>query len=191
MDEKLTPTAALTAGASMGNGMVEGGELSGVFSMEHWRDGKLLHAEDFNNTVVTVGKNNALESTLAASALTTVGPFMGLISSVSYTGIAAGDIMASHGGWTEAGVTNAPTYTIPRKTITFSAASGGSKASNGTYTFAFTGSGTAKGAFLVLGTGAVSTIDNTAGTLYSAGLFSIDRIVISGDTITVTYTASM
>ena len=41
-----------------------------------------------------------------------------------------------------------------------------------------------KGCFLVLGTGALSTIDNTAGTLYSAGTFTGgDKTVSNGDTL--------
>ena len=38
--------------------------------------------------------------------------------------------------------------------------------------FVFTGTGTIKGCFLVYCTGALSTVDNTAGTLYSVGLFT-------------------
>lgn len=148
-----------------------------------------------HNLVTTVGKNLALDTLLAGSAYTTTGPYLGLISNVSYTtGPAAGDTMASHGGWTEAGGTNAPTYTAPRKTLSFSAASGGSKATSTAASYAIT-SGTnviIKGCFLVLGSGALATIDNTAGTLYSAGLFTGgDKTVSNGDTLTVTYTASM
>lgn len=147
------------------------------------------------NLVTTVGKNLALDTVLAGSTYTTTGPYLGLISNVSYTtGPAAGDTMASHGGWTEAGGTNAPTYTAPRKTLSFSAASGGSKATSVAASYAIT-SGTnviIKGCFLVLGSGASSTIDNTSGTLYSAGLFTGgDKTVSNGDTLTVTYTASM
>lgn len=152
---------------------------------EKWRD-------TFNNTVATVGKNLALDTYLAGSSYTVVGPYMGLISSVSFTAIAAGDTMASHSGWTEAGVTNAPTYTTPRKTAAWSAASSGSKSLSAALSFAITGSGTVKGAFLVYGSGAVTTIDNTSGTLYSAGLFSGgDKVVGNGDTINVSYTASL
>jgi hypothetical protein len=117
---------------------------------------------------------------------------MGLISSVSYTAIAAGDTMASHTGWTEAGATNAPTYTAPRKTAAWSAASAGSKAMSAALSFAITSAGTVKGCFLVYGTGAVSTIDNTSGTLYSAGLFTGgDKVVANLDTLNISYTASL
>jgi hypothetical protein len=100
--------------------------------------------------------------------------------------------MASHGTWTEAGTTNAPTYTGPRKTCAWSAAAAGSKALSAALSFAITGTGTVKGCFIVLGSGAVSTIDSTAGTLYSAGLFTGgDKAVVNTDTLNVTYTASL
>lgn len=147
------------------------------------------------NLVTDVGARLALDTLLAGSAYTTVGPYLGLISNVSYTtGPAVGDTMASHGGWTEAGGTNAPTYTAPRKTLAFSAASGRSKVTSSAASYAIT-SGTnviIKGCFLVTGTGALSTIDNTAGVLYSAGTFTGgDKTVSNGDTLSVTYTASM
>jgi hypothetical protein len=57
---------------------------------------------------------------------------------------------------------------------------------------AITGAGTVKGCFMVLGSGALNTIMNTAGTLYSAGTFSGgDKVVGNGDTLNVSYTASM
>jgi len=128
-------------------------------------------AETVHNIVTNVGKNYALDTFLAGGTGTAV--YMGLISSVSFTGMpVVGDTMAAHSTWVEAGATNAPTYTAPRKTTAWSAASAGSKALSSALAFAFTGVGTIYGAFLVLGAGAVSTIDSTAGVLYSAGGFS-------------------
>lgn len=144
------------------------------------------------NVVTTVGKNLALDTILAGAAYTVTGPFLGLISSTSFSAVAASDTMSSHAGWLEAGNANAPTYTSPRKTLAFSAASGGSKATSAAASFAITGSGTVKGGFVVYGSGAVSTIDNTAGTLLSAALFSGgDAPVANGYTLNVTYTLAM
>lgn len=155
------------------------------------RWGKLRWVEEFPNTVVTVGKNLALDTYLAGAAYTVTGPFMGLISSVSFSAISAADTMALHAGWKEAGNANAPTLSNPRQTITWLAASAGLKVSN-TANFNFNGTGTVKGAFLVFGPGAVATIDSTAGTLYSAGLFvQGDKVVASGDNVIVTYTAGL
>jgi hypothetical protein len=145
------------------------------------------------NTVTTPGKNVMLDAALAGSAYTVTGPYMGLIGAVSYTGVpVAADTMASHATWTEGGTANAPTYTGPRKTVAWSAASAGSKAPSSAPVFAITGTGTAKGVFMVYGTGALSTIDNTAGTLFSAGLFSGgDQGVANTNTLTVTYSIAL
>lgn len=155
------------------------------------KDGNIKWTDEFDNLVTTLGKNLLLDTTLAGSGYTVVGPYMGLISPVSYSAVAAADTMASHAGWTEAGGTNAPTYTT-RKTIAWSAASGGVKASSSIPAFTFTGAGTVKGAFIVTGSGATTTVDNTAGTLYSAGLFSGgDKTVAASDTLTVTYSGTL
>jgi hypothetical protein len=168
-------------------------EAHGTYTVECIdKDGKVKWTDTCENVVATVGKNLALDTYLAGSGYTVVGPFMGLISSVSFSAVAAADTMASHGGWTEAGVTNAPTYTAPRKTAAWNAASAGSKALSASLSFAITGAGTIKGCFLVFGTGAVSTIDNTSGTLYSAGLFSGgDKVVVNTDTVNVSYSTSL
>lgn len=147
-------------------------------------------AEDCPNVVTTVGKNYALDGYLQ-TAVTIVGPYMGLINTNASAAV-IGDTMASHSGWLEVGATNAPTYTSPRKTAAWSAASAGSKALSAALSFAITSSGTVGGCFLVLSTGAVSTIDSTAGTLYSAGAFTGgSKTVSNGDTLSVSYTASL
>lgn len=144
------------------------------------------------NLVTDIGARLLLDTTLAGSSYTVTGPYMGLIGAVSYgAGPANADNMSSHSGWTEAGTTNAPTYTGPRKTISWNAASSRSKSPSSAPVYAITGSGTVKGVFLVLGPGASATIDNTSGTLYSAGLFSGgDQAVVNTNTLTVTYAAS-
>src|SRR6266487_803658 len=187
--------AAETTGATLTRGVTleaESADAAGTFFAELVRKGEVIWTHEFHNTVTTVGKNLALDTYLAGATYTVTGPFMGLISTTSFTATTAADTMASHGGWTEARVTNNPTYTTPRKTAAWSAASAGSKALSASLSFAITGSGTVKGAFLVYGSGAVSTIDSTAGTLYSGGSFSGgDRAVLNGDTLNISYTASL
>lgn len=140
-----------------------------------------------DNLVTTVGKNYLLDNGMAGSAYTAAF-FMGLISSVSFTAVAAGDTMASHAGWLEAGVTNAPTFSGARKTAAWSAASGGSKALSAGLVFTFTGTGTVKGCFMTTG----SVVDGTTGTLFSAGLFSGgDQPVVATNTLTVSYSLSL
>ena len=144
------------------------------------------------NVVTTVGANLALDTILSGSAYTVTGPFMFLIGAASFTTAPViADTMASHTGWTEAGGANAPTYTGPRKTVAWSAAAAKSKSPSSAPVFAITGTGTAKGVGLAFGTGAVSTLDSTAGILYSAGLFTGgDQAVVNTNTLTVTYAAT-
>lgn len=142
------------------------------------------------NLVTTVGANLALDTILAGSAYT-AACFIGLIDT-NASAAAIGDTMASHAGWLEVGATNAPAYTAPRKTPSWSAASAKSKASSSISAFAFTSGGTVGGCFLVFGSGAVSTIDSTAGVLYSAGAFTGgSKTVAASDSLTVTYTATV
>jgi hypothetical protein len=176
-----------------GRGLGEHAEAHGRYEIECiGADGKLKWREIIDNVVQTVGKNLALDTFLAGSTYTVTGPYMGLISSTSYSAVAAGDTMASHSGWLEAGGSNAPTYSGNRKTAVWSAASAGSKALSAALSFAITSTGTVKGAFLVYGSSAVNTKDDTNGTLWSAGTFSTgDKSVVNGDTLNVNYSTSL
>jgi hypothetical protein len=176
-----------------GNGTNERAEAHGRYEIECiGADGKLKWREVIDNVVCTLGKDLALDTFLAGSGYTVTGPFVGLISSVSFTAVAAGDTMTSHAGWLEAGGTNAPTYTGNRKTAAWSAAASGSKALSAPASFGITSTGTVKGAFVVFGSGAAATKDDTGGVLWSAGTFSGgDQAVINGDTLNVVYAASL
>lgn len=172
-----------------GDGLITIGKFTAILRDRH---GRIKWREEYRNLLTTVGKNSMLDNFLAGSAFTQTGPYMGLISSVGFSAVAAGDTMTSHAGWAEAGNANAPTYTSPRKTCAWSAASGGVKSLSAGLTFAFTGTGTVKGSFIVLGSGALSTIDNTAGTLFAAGLFSGgDKTVANLDTLTNSYSLTL
>lgn len=193
MDERLNASdmasAALIAGGDVGERLV----AIGRFWAQHVdKDGNVLWEDEFPNLVTTPGKNLLLDTLLAGSAYSVTGPYMGLIDLTSYTAVAAADTMASHGGWLEAGGTNAPAYSGNRKTAVFSAASAGAKALSAALNFTFTSGGTVKGLFIVLGTGAVNTKDDTNGTLFSAGLFSGgDRLVANTDQINASWSLSV
>ena len=180
--------ASLTSRSSNRDGL----RVRGLFQVQHRNSsGVLLWSDEFPNLITTLGKNGLLDTYLSGTSYTTVGPFMGLISSVSWSAVASGDTMASHAGWTEAGNANAPTFAA-RLTCAWNAAVAGVKQLSAGLTFTFTSAGTVEGAFLVLGSGAVSTIDNTSGLLFSAGAFTAGaRIVQPNDMLTVSYSATL
>jgi hypothetical protein len=173
----------------------EGMGVEGFYKVE-CRDaqGNLKWNEEFPNLVVAVGKQLMFDTLLrTSSTYTTVGPFLGLIN--NSTTFAAADTMTSK-TWTEL-----TTYTVGgsavRGTAVFAAASSsGTTPSNVTtstataITYTMTGSATVYGCFLVTGTGAVSTLSSTAGTLYSEGNFGTAKAVTSGDTVSVTYSTT-
>lgn len=279
--EKMSTNAKATASLVVAPRHGEHAHIKGRYKVQchEYAGGPLLWEDVIDNVVATVGKNLALDTILAGSAYTVVGPFLGLISSVSLTnlnttlaslasytsatgiasinttaahGVTAGDsaitiaaptgtganisaltgtfiplagttasvlnifvgtnltittvtggalttvsptrladTMASHGSWTEAGSTNAPTFAA-RGTPAWSAASGGSKSTSSAVSFTMTGAGTLAGAFMVYGTGAVTTLMSTAGTLLSGGVFTGgNQTVSSGNTVTVTWSLSI
>lgn len=189
--EKLNSQAHTSVSVGKASGMSENAEAHGVYSVQCFdKDGNLKWEDTVDNVVTNVGKNQMLDSALAGSAYTVAGPYMGLIDA-NASGAAATDTMASHAGWAEVG-SSAPTYTSPRKTLSWSAASAGSKTTSTNAQFSMTGSGTVGGCFIVFGTGAVSTIGSTAGILYSAGAFTGgSKSVVNGDVIAVSYTTSL
>jgi len=146
--------------------------------------GNVKWEDDIKNLVTTVGKNLTLDTILGNSAAGAV--VMGLKGTGSAN---VADTQASHAGWLEVGLANAPTYSGDRKTPSFSAAAAGSKATSSAVSFAITSTGTVAGCFINIGGSA--TIDDTTGTLFSAGDFSSSKSVVSGDSIAVTYTATL
>jgi hypothetical protein len=135
--------------------------------------------------VTTVGKNDLLDKYLKGSAYTQTFR-MGLAGAGTK---AVGDTQASHAGWSEVGLANAPTYTGNRKDVTMGSAAAGVSTSP-TQAFAMTSSGTVAGCFT--NNGGSATIDNTTGILFSAGDFTAgSKTVTNGDTINVTYSLTV
>jgi len=179
---------------------VAGTETVGIEGAYHVvcrdKDGNVKWEEQIPNLVNAVGKQLMLDTLLAGTSYTTVGPFLGLIGGAGPTFLAA-DTMSSHAGWTE--FTN---YTVGgsavRGTAVFgSATSAGLSPANVTtaaasaITYTITGAGgTVSGCFLVTGSGASSTQGNTSGTLYSAGAFTTAKVTTAGDTVSVTYSTT-
>lgn len=193
MKDKLNAVESANMSIASIAGMGESAQAEGVYTMKcfEYEGGPLLWEQTFDNVVATVGKNLMLSSSLQGSGYTVVGPYMGLISSVSWSATAASDTMAVHPGWTEAGITNAPTFAA-RIAPSFSSPSAGAITTSTPVSFTMTGNGTLEGAFIVYGTGAVTTIDNTSGTLLSAGAFTGGaQPVNSGNVVQVTYSLSL
>jgi hypothetical protein len=148
-------------------------------------------ADEAVNIVVNAGKNLMLDTGLAGSAYTVTGPYMGLAGGTPASATAT-DTLASKTGWSEVGGTNAPAYTGTRKTCAWSAASAGAKALSSALAFAITSAGAVAGCFIVYGSGAVNTLDSTAGTLWSVGAFTGgSKTVGNGDTLNVSYSTSL
>ncbi len=194
--EKANPLDAVSATVSRGAASHEAAGAHGVYTFEcYGPDGVLKWRDTIDNVVCTEGKNLAFDTFLAGSAYTVTGPYMGLISSVSFTAVAATDVGTQINGtnqWKEAGLGNAPTYTGNRKTCVWSAASAGAKALSAALIYAITGTGTVKGAFILYGSGALNTKDDAHGVLWSAGLFTGgDKTVANLDTLNVSYSTSM
>ncbi len=163
----------------------------------------LLPGDTFEiNTAAGTGSFAAINGTFLATTGTTGSTLNFTIAAnltmtitggnvVTTSGTRINDTMASHGNWTEAGSTNAPTFAA-RGSIAWSAASNGTKATSSPTSFSISGAGTLEGAFIVLGTGAVTTILNTSGTLFSAGAFTGgSKTVANGDTLNVSYSTSL
>lgn len=181
--------AHMSSGAHISDGLTAHGEYTFTF---YDNNGNIFYQETVPNLITTVGKNFLWDSTLSASAYTTTGPYMGLISSVSYSAIVAADTMASHAGWTECNSTNAPNYSgATRPTVTYSASSAGVKSTSSTQTFTFSGSGTVNGAFQVTGSAATSSNTGTVGTLFSETLLGTAQPVISGNVLTVSWSGTL
>jgi hypothetical protein len=148
--------------------------------------------EEFDNLVPDVGLNKILDDSYKTK--TPDAAFaVGLITGPGASGVAAGDTMASHGGWTDAvpySDAGRPTWTpgtVAAKSVSNSASPA---------VFNINATATVGGTFLVSGTagtgaGQVGQKSGTGGTLRSAGAFSTgDKTVSNGGTLTVTITAT-
>lgn len=151
--------------------------------------GQILKArvwtEDFHNLVTTVGKNKYLDATLK-TGLTTPAWYIGLVTGPGGSNTyAAGDTSASHAGWTE----NTGYSNSTRVAWTPGSVSAGSVDNSGSpAVFNMNASYTVGGGFMIDN----STKGGSTGTLLGVGSFTGgDKAGGSGDTITVTVTATM
>jgi hypothetical protein len=186
-NEKATSTDTVSAGLVARTGADSGARAGGVFHVQCFdKDGNLKWETSERNLVVNEGLQE-MNTEFFKGSTYTAAFYLGLITGPgSGTTFAAADTLASK-AWTEF-----INYAGSRKLVTFGTATTAdpSVISNSAAPSSFTISGaggTVAGAFL-------STVSSgTAGILFSESDFQSpgDRVVVSGDTLNVTYTFSL
>lgn len=182
----------VTASLATSRGLGESVGAGGVYTVVcHDTNGNLKWTDSFHNLVVNQGLQDMNTKYFLGSAYTAAW-FLGLVTGPgSGTTFAAADTLASHAGWTEntayIGTRKAATFgtatTAAPSVINNAVATGGTPA---VFTMNVNAQ-TIAGAFLCSVTSGTSP-----GVLFSAGDFTGgDKIVDSGDTLTVTYTFSL
>jgi len=151
----------------------------------------ILESCAWNLSDASIGMEFLLDKYFAGSAYTAAW-YMGLVDNASFSAYAAGDTLASHTGWLEYLDYTISGSSTNRATAAWNAASAGSKASTAT-TFTISGAGgTVLGALMCTTQARNTSSNGGAGILYSAGTFTGgSRAVTAGDTLLVTYTASV
>jgi hypothetical protein len=161
----------------------------GVYSVEcRGADGAVKWRAQSDNLVVNEGLKH-MNDTYFAGGTYTAAWYLGLYGAAAGNNPAASDTMASHAGWVE--VTDYSEAT--RLVCTFAAASNADPSvitnAASPAVFSINNGVTVGGAFLVSN----NTKGGTTGVLFSAADFGApgDRVVIAGDTVSVTYTFSL
>lgn len=183
--EETKAADAVAAGLVAGTKTAEGVHGGGVFHVQCLdKDGNLKWETSSPNLVVNEGLQDMNTKYFSGSSYTAAF-YLGLITGPgSGTSYSATDTLASH-TWTE--FTN---YSGARKAVTFGSATSADPsviASASASAFSITSSGgTVAGAFLC------TVSSGTSGILFSESDFTSpgDRVVVSGDTLNVTYTFS-
>jgi hypothetical protein len=187
--ETAKSTDVVSSGLICGARPQENALALGKFKMECFdKDGNLKWSAEEKNLVVNVGLQYMCGTALTSVAQITTW-YIGLYGAGASNTPAAGDTMSSHIGWTE--VTPYSNATRPACTFATATTANPSVATNSASPASYTinATSTVGGAFLVSN----NTKGGSTGTLFSAADFSSpgDRSVVSGDTLTVTYTLSL
>lgn len=182
---KDVASSSLIAGGSAADST----SAKGVYKIQcHDKDGNLKWEDEAPNLVVNEGLQD-MNAKYFTGTTYTAAWYLGVYGSGATNSPAAGDTMASHAGWTE--VTAYSQATRPACTFGTPTTANPSVATNSASpaTFSINGTTTIGGAFVTSN----NTKGGTTGILYSAADFSApgDRSVVSGDTLSVTYTLSL
>ena len=188
LDNNAKSSDAVAVAVVANKGSEGAARARGFFVVECFdKDGNLKWREENHNLVVNVGLQDMNAKYFTGSSYTAAW-YIGLYGAGASNTPAASDTMSSHAGWTE--VTDYSQSTRPACTFGTPTTADPSVATNSASpaTFSINGTTTVGGAFLVTN----STKGGTTGTLFSASDFTTgDRSVISGDSVTVTYTFSL
>ncbi len=150
-------------------------QIGHTFRFKCFRNGLEIWREKFNNLVVDVGLNYALDAAYNGSSMTLFCGLKGVGAAV------ASDVLSSHSNWNE--ITNFAESGRPQ--LTFGTVASKSVTAGGV-TFSITATTAIAGA-LVAGN---ITKGGVTGTLVGAGDFAATRNVLDGDTIVVTVSAT-
>jgi len=188
-NDKVKSKDVASSSLVAGGFAADSASAKGVYKIQcHDKDGNLKWEDEAPNLVVNEGLQDMNAKYFTGSAYTAAW-YIGLYGAGASNTPAAGDTMASHAGWTE--VTAYSQATRPACTFGTPTTANPSVATNSASpaTFSINGTTTVGGAFLTSN----NTKSGTTGTLYSAADFSApgDRAVVSGDTLSVTYTLSL
>ena len=187
--EKIKATDVVSSGLTCNTKAGEAAQATGVYHVEcRDKDGNLKWTAESKNLVVNAGLRY-----MAGTALTSVTQittwYLGLYGSGATNSPAAGNTMDSHSSWTEVtAYSNANRVTATFATATTASPSVVTNTASPAV-FNINGTTTVGGAFLT----SDNTKGGTTGTLFSAADFGSpgDRSVVSGDTLSVTYTFSL
>ena len=186
---KATSSDSMVSATGKNDAASEAIRAGGVFTVQcHDADGNLKWEAEKHNLVVNVGLQDMNAKYFLGSGYTAAW-YIGLYGAAASNNPNATDTMASHAGWTE--VTAYSQTTRPVCTFGSPTTADPSVATNAAApaTFNINGAVTVGGAFLTTS----NTKGGTTGVLFSAADFQApgDRVVVSGDTLTVTYTFSL
>lgn len=149
--------------------------VGGVFRWEAVGLDGLVRARGWMPNGITTAALNDLLEVYFRSGSQKASWYAGLISSTSYSALAAADTMSSHSGWTEATAYTPST----RPQWSPGAASSGVVLNSAAFTYTFTAEATVKGFFVA----SDSTKSGTTGTLLATGLFSSDQTFQTGEVL--------
>ena len=188
-NDKVKSKDVASSSLIAGGYAADSASAKGVYKIQcHDKDGNLKWEDEAPNLVVNEGLQD-MNAKYFTGTTYTAAWYLGVYGSGATNSPAAGDTMASHAGWIE--VTAYSQATRPACTFGTPTTANPSVATNSASpaTFSINGTTTIGGAFVTSN----NTKGGTTGTLYSAADFSApgDRSVVSGDTLSVTYTLSL